>query len=227
MPAVSHTRYAPPAPRWTWRVVFASLACTLALFMAVPLLETLRNLNIAPQLQPRELPLVAEPPPPPPPPALPESPSPQTPAEPVPAPELQLPAPPPLLPVTSSLNMPALASPPVWSTDPLRVQGLAPLPAPALFDIGQVDTPPVPRSQLRPLYPPRARLHRIEGWVDLEFTVTAEGAVEAIRVMSSSPDEIFERSAVQAAARWSFTPGRHQSRPVAVRVRQRITFELQ
>jgi protein TonB len=226
MPALSHSRVAPPAPRWTWRVVFASLACTLALFMAVPLLETLRNLNIAPQLQPRELPIVTEPPPPPPPPALPESPAPQAPAEPVPAPELQLPAPPPMLPVTTSLNMPALATPATWTTDPLAVQSLAPV-APTLFDIGQVDSPPVPRSQLRPLYPPRARLHRIEGWVDLEFTVTPDGQVENIRVLGSSPDDTFDRSAVQAAGRWSFTPGRHQNRPVAVRVRQRITFELQ
>lgn len=218
---------APPAPRWTWRVVLTSAACTLALFLAVPLLETLRNLNVATHLQARELPIVSEPPPPPPPPmSLPETPSPQAPSDPMPVPEVQLPAPPPMLPVTPSLSMPTLFTPAVWNTDPLTVQPLAPA-APALFDISQVDTPPTPRSQLRPLYPPRARLHRIEGWVDLEFTVTPEGAVENIRVIHSSPEDTFDRSAVQAAARWSFNPGRHQNRPVAVRVRQRITFELQ
>ncbi len=226
MADLSSSRFAPPAPRWTWRVVLASTACTLALFLAVPMLETLRNLNLAPHLQPRSLPIVTEPPPPPPPLTLPETPPARAPSEPIPAPELQLPAPPPLLPSTPSVSMPTLFTPPAWSTDPLTIQSLAPA-APAVFEIGQVDSPPAPRSQLRPLYPPRARLHRIEGWVDLEFTVTPEGEVENIRVVGASPEDTFERSAVQAAARWRFNPGRHQNRPVAVRVRQRITFELQ
>lgn len=217
----------PPAPRWTLGVLLASAACTLALFLAVPLLETLRNLNLAPQLQPRPLPLVTDPPAPPPPLTLPEpaarpESSPSLPAP----PQLTLPAPPPLLPNTPSLNLPALATPVTWAVDPLAATPLAP-PAPALFDITRVDQAPTPRSQLRPLYPPRARLHRIEGWVDLEFTVTPQGTTENIRATASAPDDTFVRSAIQAATRWSFNPGRHQNQPVPVRVRQRITFELQ
>ncbi|MCC5848828.1 MAG: TonB family protein [Verrucomicrobia bacterium] len=218
---------APPAPRWTWSVVLASLACTLALFLAVPLLETLRNLNIGPQQQVRSMPMVSEPPPPPPPPmSLPEAPPAPEASAPAPMPELQLPAPPPLLPSTPSMSMPSVFTPTEWTADPLRMTGMPPS-APTVFDIGQIDQAPSPRSQLRPLYPPRARMHRIEGWVDLEFVVTAEGTVEDIRVTGSSPDDIFDRSAVQAASRWRFTPGRHQNKPVAVRVRQRISFELQ
>lgn len=217
---------APPAPRWTVRVVFASLTCTLALFLAVPMLETLRNFNITPPLQTRELPLVTEPPPPPPPLTLPEPSTAPAAAEPLPTPELPLPAPPPLLPTTPAVSMPALFTPPQWQTAPLTIQPPAPV-LPAVYEIGQIDAPPVPRAQLRPLYPPRARLHRIEGWVDLEFTVTPDGTVEHIRVKDASPPDTFDRSAVQAAERWRFTPGRIQNRPVAVRVRQRITFELQ
>lgn len=217
---------APPAPRWTWRVVLASGLCTLGLFMAVPLLETLRNLNPATERQVHRLPLVSELPPPPQPVTLPDAPPAPEAAAPVPLPELPLPAPPPPLPSLTAVAMPAVFTPTAWTTDPLRMAPMAP-PAPAIFEIGGVDQPPVPRSQLRPLYPPRARLHRIEGWVDLEFVVTAEGDVEQVRVIAAQPDDIFERSAVQAAARWRFTPGRHQNKPVPVRVRQRISFELQ
>lgn len=216
----------PSAPRWTWRVTLASLACTLALFMAVPLLETLRTLNVSPTLTVREMPEVVEPPPPPPPVSLPDSSPPAEAAEDVIPVELSLPPPPPLLPAAPAMSMPAVFTPSEWTTDPLRVQPLAP-PGPQVFDIGQIDQAPVPRSQLRPLYPPRARLHRVEGWVDLEFVVTAEGGVRDVRVTGASPEDTFDRSAVQAASRWRFTPGRHQNQPVPVRVRQRITFELQ
>lgn len=215
-----------PAPRWTWGVTLSALACTLALFLAVPLLETLRNLQIGPMQQVRTLPELREAPPPPPPMVLPEVQTPQQVSEPVPAPELPLPAPPPPLALAPSMSMPAVFTAAQWSTDPLRVGPVAPV-APALLDISQVDQAPRPRSQLRPLYPPRARLHRIEGWVDLEFTVTREGAVEDIRVLGEEPPEIFGRNAVQAASRWSFQPGRHRNEAVPVRVRQRITFELQ
>ena len=214
-----------PAPRWTWGVTLSALACTLALFLAVPLLETLRNLQIAPQLQARALPLDSEAPPPPPPLPLPES-APREAAPPLPLPELALPAPPPALPLAPALAMPALFTPATWSVDPLHALPLAPS-LPEVFDMGQVDQLPSPRGQLRPLYPPRARLHRIEGWVDLEFTVTAAGAVENLRVTAAHPDDTFVRAAVQAAERWSFNPGRHDNRAVPVRVRQRITFELQ
>lgn len=217
---------ASPAPRWTWRVTLASLGCTLALFMAVPLLETLRTLNVSPTLTVREMPTVVEPPPPPPPLSLPDTSPPAEAAEVVVPVELSLPPPPPMLPSAPALSMPAVFTPSEWTTDPLRMQALAP-PGPQVFDMGQIDQPPVPRSQLRPLYPPRARLHRVEGWVDLEFVVTAEGDVRDIRVTGSSPDDTFDRSAVQAASRWRFSPGRHQNKPVPVRVRQRITFELQ
>jgi len=215
-----------PAPRWTWGVTLSALACTLALFLAVPMLETLRKLHPDMMQQVRSLPDLREAPPPPPPMVLPEVTSPQPVAEAIPLPELSLPAPPPPMALTPSLSMPALFTPAQWSTDPLRTGLSAPV-APSLLDISQVDQPPRPRSQLRPLYPPRARLHRIEGWVDLEFTVTREGTVEDVRVLGVEPDESFSRNAVQAAARWTFLPARHQNEAVPVRVRQRITFELQ
>lgn len=215
------------APRWTWGVTLCAALCTLALFLAVPLLETLRNLNVGGFATVRELPPISEPPPPPPPPlVLPEAPpQPATPQTPAP-PQLNLPPPPPILPSAPAMQMPSVFVPEVWARESLQLTPTAPAP-PAFFELGEIDQPPVPRSQLRPLYPPRARVHRIEGWVDLEFTVTAEGNVTEIAVIAAYPDDIFTRNAIQAASRWSFQPGRMRNQAVPVRVRQRITFELQ
>jgi protein TonB len=130
------------------------------------------------------------------------------------------------MPLVPAFDMPFVHTPGEWRVGPLQAGPVAPL-APSVFDVGQIDQAPTPRAQVRPLYPPRARLHRIEGWVDLEFVVTAEGAVEDLRVLQTHPDDTFTRSALQSAARWTFNPGRHEGQPVPVRVHQRISFELE
>lgn len=95
-----------------------------------------------------------------------------------------------------------------------------------VFEIGELDDPPRPMARLQPLYPPQARMHRIEGVVVMEFVVTAEGETSDIVVVSSQPGEIFVAPALRAIERWRFAPGTKDGRTVATRVRQKIEFKL-
>jgi TonB family protein len=61
-----------------------------------------------------------------------------------------------------------------------------------------------------PQYPATARARRIEGHVDVEFTVTPEGTVEKPHVVASEPKGVFDAAALAAVARWRYAaePGR-------------------
>lgn len=96
-----------------------------------------------------------------------------------------------------------------------------------VFELSELDEPPRPRAVLRPIYPPRARLRKIEGSVTIEFTVDATGKVRQERITQSQPPEVFDHAALRAIRSWTFTPGRRDGQAVATRVIQTITFSLE
>ena len=67
----------------------------------------------------------------------------------------------------------------------------------------------IPASLLQrvpPRYPAKAIDSGQEGWVDLHFTITPEGATSDIRVVASYPRGLFERNAANALMKWIYTP---------------------
>jgi protein TonB len=96
-----------------------------------------------------------------------------------------------------------------------------------MLDLNMVDQPPLPLAQLRPIYPVRARMARVTGAVEVEFTVNPDGSTVNPRVLSAAPAGIFDAAALRAVERWRFKPARKDGKPVAVRVRQNIRFELE
>jgi TonB family protein len=90
----------------------------------------------------------------------------------------------------------------------------------------------VPASQLtvlksvQPLYPARAEGKKLEGWVDVEFTVSEAGKVTDVRVRASSVPGVFEDAAVKAVSQWHYQPILRDARPVPVRTEIRIRFTL-
>jgi protein TonB len=86
----------------------------------------------------------------------------------------------------------------------------------------------LPIVKVAPVYPRRAQTRGIEGYVLLEFIVTATGAVENPTVIESKPSGIFDRAAISAALKFKYKPKVVNGEPMAVAgVRNRITFELQ
>jgi protein TonB len=63
----------------------------------------------------------------------------------------------------------------------------------------------LPIVKVAPIYPARALLRDLEGYVILEFTVTRAGTVRNVIVMEST-DRIFEQAAINAAYKFKYKP---------------------
>jgi protein TonB len=94
----------------------------------------------------------------------------------------------------------------------------------------QVDTSAegdvVPVMVIRPMYPREAAIDGIEGWVKLEFTITASGSVRDARVIDANPARIFNREAIRAILKWKFKPRVVDGVAVDRRATQVIDFSL-
>jgi TonB family protein len=90
----------------------------------------------------------------------------------------------------------------------------------------------VPASQLtvlksvQPTYPMRAVNAKIEGWVDVEFTVAETGKVKDAGVRAASTPGVFEEAAVKAVLQWRYKPVLRDAKPVPVRSEIRVRFTL-
>ncbi|SJM91189.1 TonB family protein [Crenothrix polyspora] len=73
-------------------------------------------------------------------------------------------------------------------------------------DSNNVSSGVVELAQAKTIYPPRARSRNIEGWVKIEFTVTASGAVTNAHVVGASPPGIFDAAALTAIQKFRFKP---------------------
>src|SRR5665811_1629180 len=64
----------------------------------------------------------------------------------------------------------------------------------------------IPIVVIRPMYPREAAMKGQEGWVKVEFTITAIGTVKDARVIDSNPPRVFNREAIRAILKWKFKP---------------------
>ncbi len=86
----------------------------------------------------------------------------------------------------------------------------------------------IPLVRVNPLYPPRAQARGVEGWVQLRFTITAQGTTKDIEVINADPKGYFERAAMNAVKKYKYKPRIEGG--VAVEwpgVQLVISFELQ
>jgi len=82
-------------------------------------------------------------------------------------------------------------------------------------------------SRPEPAYPPQALARGIEGYVVLEFTVTAAGTTRDLRVLEASPRNVFATAALAAAREFRYQPRIQGGAPVDVPgVRSRIRFQI-
>jgi protein TonB len=73
------------------------------------------------------------------------------------------------------------------------------------FNAGLSDREPLPLVRVEPEYPPQARQRKLEGWVQVRFTISTAGSVKDAAVVKSS-DSMFERNAIQAVNKWKYQP---------------------
>ena len=84
----------------------------------------------------------------------------------------------------------------------------------------------VPVSQPAPRYPAEAFRSRQEGWVEVSFTVAADGSVKDGSVVSANPPRLFNAAALRGITDWKFKPRLENGQPVEQQVRTRIEFKL-
>ncbi len=78
-----------------------------------------------------------------------------------------------------------------------------------------------------PEYPSRALQLLQSGWVDLAFTVAADGSVRDISVTQAEPARMFNAAAMAALRRWRYDPVIRDGQAVSQRARMRMRFTAQ
>ncbi len=96
---------------------------------------------------------------------------------------------------------------------------------PGGMNIAEGDYLPIVR--VAPVYPARALSRGLEGFVDLQFTVTTAGTVKDPIVLQST-SSLFERAALRAVLKFKYKPRVVDGVPVEVPgVKTRISFQLE
>jgi len=92
-----------------------------------------------------------------------------------------------------------------------------------IFSLSDLDQKPRPIFQRPPTYPAELRKLKRQGTVYVLFTVDRQGRVADAKV-DKSTDPAFERPAIEAVKQWKFEPGTRKGEPVQFRMRVPITF---
>ena len=114
---------------------------------------------------------------------------------------------------------PTRATPAPQATASTSPPAAAPAPVAAAPVAATTDQAVTPSSELPPVlqspqarYPVIAMRRKLEGRVELAFTVLPDGSVSNVEVVQSEPDGVFDREAVSAMERWRFAPPQAQVR---------------
>ena len=96
------------------------------------------------------------------------------------------------------------------------------------FGLSVTDGEYLPIVKVQPIYPRRALSRGIEGFVIVQFTVTKQGTTKDIKVVQSQPAGVFDRAAMQAAAKFKYKPRVVDGQPIEVPgVENKITFKIE
>ncbi len=189
------------------------------LFLAIPLTQIFTTYQKSPEeIEALEI----APPPPPPPPE--DPPPPPEPEQEEPPPELDTPPPPiSLEQLDMALNpgtggsMAGDFALPTFDLSGSDLGGLE------IFELGDVDSPPQPRTRIEFSYPSAARRKGITGVVKVEYVVDQKGRVEKINIVES-PDRILSEATEDVLRRARFEPATKGGTAVKVRMRAAIPY---
>jgi len=79
-------------------------------------------------------------------------------------------------------------------------------------------------QQVQPVYPPMAKMARVQGTVVLQAVISKEGTIENLRVVSGHPMLI--QSALDAVKQWRYKPYLLSGEPVEVDTQITVNFNL-
>jgi protein TonB len=79
-------------------------------------------------------------------------------------------------------------------------------------------------TTIKPVYPELAKMSRTEGSVTLQVSITKEGSVSKVEVMSGPP--LLTRAAQDAVKQWKYKPTIVNGQPVEVITLVKVAFSL-
>jgi protein TonB len=85
---------------------------------------------------------------------------------------------------------------------------------------------PVLVKMFKPRYPTMALRNSTEGWVEVGFTVDAQGNVVDAKVLDAQPRHVFDSAAIDAVRRWKFQPAMQNGTATASQQQKHIDFKL-
>ena len=144
-----------------------------------------------------------------------------TPSATLPALDLQLPS------LSSGIAVNSVPTPSLSGLSAGAAAPSAPAPSESAGQAGGPESEVMPLNDVSPDYPRYALQRGIEGHVKLAFTINRAGAVENIRVIEASPQNVFEREARRAAVRWRFAPRTESGLAVAREAVKTLYFRLE
>lgn len=103
----------------------------------------------------------------------------------------------------------------------LSAQQPAQPPAPLQADFGDAAL----RDWVQPEYPEAAKKGKLEGSVEVDLVVGADGKVERAEIQHST-SEVFNEAALSAVRRWVFSPAVEEGKPVASGMVVPVVFQL-
>ena len=86
----------------------------------------------------------------------------------------------------------------------------------------------MPLVNILPIYPRKAKIRRIEGYVKVGFTIDVKGRVKDPFIIEAKPKRIFNKAALKAIKKWKFRPQKNSQGVVKPqKALQIIEFKLQ
>jgi protein TonB len=122
--------------------------------------------------------------------------------------------------------------PPVAPPDAVYVADLpvsSPIPPDlyAAYDMNTTDlVPPRPRRRVQPRYDRDRARRGVQGSVDIEVVINAEGFIGYASIVNGTNDEELDRLALEAVRQWEFSPAILNEQPVPVRAVVTINFRI-
>lgn len=93
------------------------------------------------------------------------------------------------------------------------------------YSARELDVQPRALREIIPTYPAAADRSRLSGKVRLQIELEADGRVRDVSVVSASPPEVFDESAVAAFREARFAPAQRNGRPVRARVLIEVVYD--
>ena len=76
-------------------------------------------------------------------------------------------------------------------------------------------------------YPRQQLVDGVEGWVEVHFSVLADGSISDALVADSDPPRVFDNAALRSVYRWRCQPGVSDGVAVSRRVSRIIRFRIE